>query len=250
MLKVRVIPTVLYNGSVMVKSIQFERHRNVGSPVNVVRVFNSREVDELVFLDITCTRNGHGPDLDVIGEIAAECFMPLTVGGGITTVEDITRVIRAGADKVSINSAARSRKNLITEGAIKFGSQAIVASIDAKATPNGYKVFDYLSGKANELSVTTWACELQQLGAGEILLNSVDNDGMMEGFDLELIAQVASAVTIPVIVCGGAGRLIDFAPALKQGASAISAASIFHFTQHTPMEVKREIKEAGFPARV
>ncbi|MBK9140869.1 MAG: imidazole glycerol phosphate synthase subunit HisF [Candidatus Melainabacteria bacterium] len=251
MLKSRVIPVVLYDGRVVVKSIGFDRHRNVGHPVNVARVYNAREVDELIFLDISATAEGRSPNFELLQDVADECFMPLTIGGGIKSLEDIRLSLLAGADKVCINSAVAVNPSLITSAASKFGSQCIVVGLDVLRSENGrYQIYRYWDRTIAPEDLFDVVRSLVELGAGEIYLNSVDNDGKMEGFDEELIARVCEAVSIPVIAAGGAGKLDDFASAIKCGASAVGAASIFHFTEATPLEVKRHMLKSGIATRL
>lgn len=250
MLKTRVIPVVLYNGSIVVKSINFKRTRNIGNPCNVVRVFNAREVDELVFLDISATKTDKAPDLSLISEIAGECFMPLAIGGGIKTLEQVGAVLKAGADKVCLNSVCFTNPELITQTALRFGNQSVIVCIDVVKENSDYYVFRYDLNQYLNLDPVNWALEVERLGAGEIFLCSVSREGEMDGFDLDLIKAVSSAVKIPVIASGGAGELDDFCRALKNGASAVSAASIFHFTECTPMEVKLHLNRAGYSARI
>lgn len=250
-MKARVIPVVLYNGQVVVKSIQYDKHRNIGHPVNVVRVYNAREVDELIFLDISATINNRLPNYELLRDIADECFMPLTVGGGIKSLDDVRHFLLAGADKVCLNSSAVSNPSLIRAASERFGNQCIVASIDVIKSTNGkYCVYNYVTQTSSELEPAAWARELETLGAGELFLNSVDNDGMMNGYDEDLIRLICESVSIPVIVAGGASCLDDFATAIKCGASAVGAASIFHFTEHTPIEAKRHMAQLGIATRL
>lgn len=251
MLKTRMIPTVLFKNGIVVKSKKFTEHRNIGSCINVVRVYNAREVDELVFLDITATKEDRKLPIAIVREVLDECFMPLTVGGGVKTVDDINMLLRIGADKVSINSEAVKRPEFISEAAKKFGAQCVVVSIDAKKKDGGYEVFTEGGSKPTGLDPVAWAKKCEELGAGEILINSIDNDGMMDGYDIELTKIVSDAVSIPVIACGGAGSLEDFVKAIKEGhASAVSASSIFLFTQTTPKNVKESMAEAGIDVRL
>jgi len=251
MLKSRVIPVVLYDGRVVVKSIGFERHRNVGHPVNVARVYNAREVDELIFLDIAATVEGRAPNFELLQDVADECFMPLTIGGGIKSLEDIRLSLLAGADKVCINSAAAANPSLVTSAASKFGSQCIVVGLDVLRSKEGrYQLYRHWDKSIALEDPFNLAKSLVDLGAGEIYLNSVDNDGKMEGFDEELISRVCESVSVPVIVAGGAGKLDDFIFAIKCGASAVGAASIFHFTEATPLEAKRHMLNAGIATRL
>ncbi len=241
---------MLYKDTTLVKGTSFDSWRRVGSAMQAVKVYNMREVDELVFLDISATREGRGPDLELIDGLADECFMPLTVGGGIRTVEDVRDVLRAGADKVAINTAATTDPDLVRRVADRFGSQCVVVSIDVRAANGSYEVFAASGTRPTGRAPVDFARELEALGAGEILLTSIDRDGTMTGYDLSLIEQVAAAVTIPVIASGGAGSYDDLAAGLRAHASAVAAASIFHFTEQTPLEAKRHLAVLGFPMRL
>jgi cyclase len=249
MLKVRIIPTLLFKDHGLVKGVGFDSWRRVGTALPAIKVYNTREVDELVFLDISANRENRSLDFTEVDRLADECFMPLTVGGGIRSTEDIKKALRAGADKVAINSAAIERPELIREGAYAFGAQCIVLSIDVRKTANGYRVFSHSGTHDTGLDAVEWAKRAESLGAGEILLTSIERDGTQEGYDLDLLRSVTAAVTIPVIAAGGAGCYEDMAKALKEGCSAVAAASMFHFTQQTPLEAKRYLAERGFPAR-
>ena len=251
MLKKRLIPTVLFKDYALVKSIQFSNLRMLGNPIQTVKVYNARNVDELVFLDVGAPIDNHHPIFSVISEISEECFMPLTVGGGIKTIDHIRKLLQIGADKVSLNTHAFTNPSLISQAANKFGRQAIVISIDAKKTkPHRYEVF-IKGGKQNtSKEITMWAKEVAELGAGEILLTSIDQDGKMNGFDTTLIQQVSKAVRIPIIASGGAGIPEHFISAIKYGADAVAAASIFHFTQHTPLSIKIAMHKKGIPVRL
>jgi cyclase len=231
MLRPRVIPILLLRGEGLVKGIQFKDYRYVGDPMNAIKIFNEKEVDELIFLDILATKENRIPRLDYIGKIADECYMPFGVGGGIKNVEEIRRILYAGAEKVSINTAAVENPALIKEAANQFGSQSVVVSIDVKKRWGGSNnVYTHAGSKQTKLEPVRWAVRAAELGAGEILLNSIDRDGMMQGYDLELIAQVASAVDVPVIACGGAGKVEDLGEAVyRGGASAVAAGSMFVF---------------------
>jgi cyclase len=252
MLKTRVIPTLLHKGLGLVKGESFDSWRRVGSAMQAVKVYNLRNVDELIFLDITATIENRMLDLETVDEIADECFVPLTVGGGLSSVEQVREAFRAGADKVSLGSAAVKNPSLITDVASSFGVQAVVVSIDVQTLDNGEQLVAIHSGnETTELNPITWAQECQRLGAGEILLTSVNRDGRMEGYDLELLKRITSAVSIPVICSGGAGQLSDFSKAvLEGGASAVAAASLFHFTELTPMEVKIHMAANQIPVRI
>ena len=251
MLKKRLIPTVLFKDYALVKSIQFANLRMLGNPIQTVKVYNARNVDELVFLDVGAPIDNHHPIFSVISEISEECFMPLTVGGGIKTIDHIRKLLQIGADKVSLNTHAFTNPSLISQAANKFGRQAIVISIDAKKTkPHRYEVF-IKGGKQNtSKEITMWAKEVAELGAGEILLTSIDQDGKMNGFDTTLIQQVSEAVRIPIIASGGAGIPEHFISAIKNGADAVAAASIFHFTQYTPLSIKIAMHKKGIPVRL
>jgi cyclase len=250
MLKHRVIPVVLLDGYSVLKTIQFSTRRNLGNPITVARIYNTRNVDELVLLDIDASKYGEKIDAFTIADVASECFMPLTVGGGLRTCEDISKVLAKGADKVILNTVILENPEFVREASHQFGAQCIVASVDVKKDENGeYRVFSH-SGKEFHKPLTEWVKELEQLGAGEILLNSVDNDGKMEGYDLDLIRVVSDNVSIPVIAVGGLKEPSDAVSAINNGASAVAAASVFHFTDITPNDLKREMKSAGLPVRI
>jgi len=252
MLKVRVMPTLLFKKFGLVKGVRFDSWRPIGSVMQAIKVYNMREVDELVFLDISATGEGRPPDFETVDEIADECFMPLTVGGGVRKIDDVGRLLQVGADKVAINTAAIQTPDLIRLVADKYGSQCVVASIDAKKLPNGqYDVFTHSGTRATGKDPVTIAREAEALGAGEILITSIDRDGTMTGYDIKLIRDVSDAVSIPVIISGGAGNYEHMASAIIQGkASAVAAASIFHFTQQTPLEAKRFLRERGINTRL
>ncbi|MEB3828472.1 glycosyl amidation-associated protein WbuZ [Phormidium sp. CCY1219] len=252
MLKIRVMPTLLFKNFGLVKSVQFDSWRRIGSVMQAVKVYNLREVDELVFLDITATPDGHPPDFETVDEIADECFMPLTVGGGVRSVADVRRLLQVGADKVAINTAVVENPELIQAAAQQFGSQCVVISIDVKQHSNGtYEVFTHAGTQPTGKDPVRWAKEVESLGAGEILLTSIDRDGMMTGYEVELTKQVSHAVSIPVIASGGAGSYEDMASVLKEGgSSAVAAASIFHYTQQTPLEAKHFLKSQELNVRL
>jgi len=235
MLKVRIIPTLLMREINLVKGPSFDSWRAVGSPMQSMKVFNRRDVDELVLLDIAATPSGRAPDLDMIATLAQECFVPLTVGGGISSLEDIRRLLSVGADKVSINTAAFRAPELVTEAAERFGAQCVVAAIDYRTDQAGHReCFSHCGQVATGRDPVAWAQELERLGAGEIQLTSIERDGLMQGYDLATIEEVAAAVSIPVIASGGSGSYADLEAAIKVGASAVSAASLYLFTQATP----------------
>lgn len=252
MLKHRVMPLVLLTGYNVVKSISFSTYRILGNPITICRIYESRGVDELVLLDIRATLEGRDPSLDVIRDISGECFMPLTIGGGITKVEQVRKILRAGADKVAVNSAAIENPELIADIAGEFGSQCCVVSIDAKHTEAGhYGVYTHGGKQPTGKSPVDWAREVEALGAGEILLNSIDRDGAMQGYDIELLKSVADAVSIPVVAAGGGGEPKHFTQVFQDAhVSAVAAASIFHFTSFTPMEVKQQLALSGIPVRI
>ena len=252
MLKVRVMPTLLFKDMGLVKGIRFDSWRRVGSVMQSVKVYNLREVDELVFLDISATAEDRSPDFDTVDEIADECFMPLTVGGGLKTVEQARRLLQVGADKIALNTAAIETPALIRDLADELGSQCVVVSIDVKRQGKGvYGVFTHSGTRATEKDPVKWAKELEALGAGEILLTSIDRDGTMDGFDLEITRKVSESVSLPVIASGGAGNYEHMASVLTEGkASAVAAASIFHFTQQTPLEAKHFLWERGIKVRI
>ncbi|MBP0001028.1 MAG: imidazole glycerol phosphate synthase subunit HisF [Cyanobacteria bacterium SID2] len=252
MLKIRIMPTLLFKDFGLVKSVRFDSWRRIGSVMQAVKVYNLREVDELVFLDISATPDDRPPDFETVDEIADECFMPLTVGGGVRSVADVRRLLEVGADKVAINTAAVENPELIRLAAQQFGSQCVVVSIDAKQQSNGtYEVLAWAGTQPTGKDPVMWAKEVESLGAGEILLTSIDRDGTMSGYDLDLTQQVTGAVSIPVIASGGAGSYEDMTSVLQAGkASAVAAASIFHFTEQTPLEAKRFLKSRGLNVRL
>jgi imidazole glycerol-phosphate synthase subunit HisF len=250
MLKVRVIPTLLWKDFGLVKGVGFDSWRRVGPVLPAIKVYNSREVDELILVDIMASREGNRPDHDSLSDFADECFVPLTVGGGITNLAQIVFLLHAGADKVSLNSVLFDNPHLVDDAAYQFGVQCIVASIDVYRLEDRFTCFSHSGTRNSQYEPVAWARELADRGAGEILLTSVDRDGTMQGYDLELIEKVTSAVKIPVIVSGGAGNYQHMIDAVKQaGASAVAAASIFHFTEQTPSGAKAAMKAAGIPVR-
>jgi len=250
MLKVRVIPTLLWKDYGLVKGAGFDSWRRVGPVLPAIKVYNSREVDELVLVDITATVQNQEPDAETIADFSDDCFVPFTVGGGISTLPQIVALLHAGADKVSINSAAFSTPELIDQAANRFGAQCIVASIDARRVDSGWVCCSHSGSRATARTPVEWARELVSRGAGEILLTSVDRDGTMTGYDLALVEAVASAVDVPVIASGGAGSYEHMVAAVKDaGASAVAAASIFHFTEQTPAGAKQALEAAGIPVR-
>lgn len=231
MKRVRVIPVLLIQKGGLVKSVKFKHHKYVGDPINAVKIFNDKEVDEIIILDISATTEKRGPNLEQIKEMTSEAFMPLGYGGGITTLKEIELLIAAGVEKVIINSAAVANPKLISEAAKYTGSQSIVVSMDIKKNIWGkYKVYVKSGTENTNLDPVDYAKQCEHNGAGEIFLNSIDKDGTYEGYDLALLQKISFAVTIPVIACGGAGSVNDFSEAIKKGhASAVAAGSFFVF---------------------
>ena len=252
MLKVRVMPTLLYKNTTLVKGKKYDSWRRVGSLMQAIKVYNLRQVDELIFLDITATKESRRPDFELVDDFADDCFMPLTVGGGIRDIEDVRQLLAVGADKVSISTSAVYHPDLISEIAREFGAQCIVVSIDVKINSEGkYEVYTHSGTRPTGKDPISFAKEVENKNAGEILLNSIDRDGTMEGYDLNLIKKVNDSVSIPVIASGGAGSYEDMRKALQEAnASAVAAASIFHFTQQTPIEAKKYLKEFDINVRI
>jgi cyclase len=253
MLKVRVIPCLDVKDGRVVKGVNFVQLRDAGDPVEQAAAYDAAGADELMFLDITASHEGRGAILDVVARTAEVCFMPVGVGGGVRKVEDARALLRAGADKTTINTAAVEDPELITRCADAFGSQAVVAAIDARARPdgNGWEVFTYGGRKATGLDAVRWAVDVVGRGAGEILLTSMDRDGAKTGYDTALLRAVSSAVGVPVIASGGAGTSADLIAAVQDGgADAVLAASIFHFGEISVGEAKRAMADAGLPMRL
>lgn len=251
MLAKRIIPCLDVRDGKVVKGVNFVGIKEVGDPVECAIEYDRQGADEICFLDITATHEGRSTMIDVVRNTAKHVFVPLTVGGGIRTVEDFREILRAGADKISVNSAAVRNPELIREAAQIFGSQCVVAAIDAKRKPEGGFTVVVNGGRIDTgLDAVKWARKCQKLGAGEILLTSMDTDGCRDGFDLELTNAVCEAVTIPVIASGGCGKLEHFSEVFeKSGADAALAASLFHFRELTVFEVKKHLREKGIPAR-
>ena len=251
MLKVRIIPCLDVAEGRVVKGVNFVDLVDAGDPVEQAQVYDSAGADELCFLDITASHENRDTILDVVARTAEKCFMPLTVGGGVRTTEDIRKLLLAGADKVSINTAAVYNPDFVREAAEKFGTQCIVVAIDAKATgPDTFEIFTHGGRKPTGIDAVAWAQKMEQLGAGEILLTSMDRDGTKQGFNLPLTRAVADAVGIPVIASGGVGELQDLVDGVAEGhASAVLAASIFHFGTYTVAQAKAHMKAAGVAVR-
>ena len=254
-LAVRVIPCLDVDAGRVVKGINFQDLRDAGDPVELAKVYDAEGADELTFLDISASHEGRATTMEIVSATAEQVFIPLTVGGGVGSVEDVDRLLRAGADKVAVNTAAIRRPELIAEIADRFGNQVLVLSVDARraagdvATDSGFEVTTHGGRKSAGLDAVGWARRAAELGAGEILLNAMDADGTQDGFDLELIRLVRSEVSIPVIASGGAGAVEHFPPAVEAGADAVLAATVFHFGTLRIADVKQSLASAGYPVR-
>ena len=249
MLKHRVIPCVLLKDWQLVKSINFSSYRTIGHPTSTARIYNARDVDELIVLDIDASINGEEINTEIITDIADECFMPLTIGGGINSIEDIYTVLKAGADKISINTKALEDLDFIRKSSSIFGSQCITCSIDVKKINNKFKVYNNKKGVL-DIDPIKLALQYQEYGAGEILLTSVDKEGSTEGYDIDLIKFFKDKLVIPIIINGGMGKPIHAVEAIQNGADAVAAAYIFHFTQYTPNCVKKELNFRSIKVRM
>ncbi len=255
-LAVRVIPCLDVDDGRVVKGVNFVNLRDAGDPVELAKAYGAAGADELVFLDITASSSDRSTMYDVVRRTAEQVFIPLTVGGGVRTADDFDRLLRAGADKVGVNTAAIARPQLLSEAAERFGAQCVVLSVDARrcppgtATGSGFEVTTHGGRLGTGIDAVSWAVRATELGAGEILLNSMDRDGTTDGDDTEMIAVGRAAVTVPVIASGGAGALAHFAPAVAAGADAVLAASVFHFGTLRIAEVKTALAAAGFPVRM
>ncbi len=255
-LAVRVIPCLDVDAGRVVKGVNFENLRDAGDPVELAAAYDAQGADELTFLDVTASTGDRGTMIDVVTRTAEQIFIPLTVGGGVRTVEDVDRLLRAGADKVSVNTAAIADPEILREMSERFGSQCIVLSVDARLvpegndpTPSGWEVTTHGGKRSTGIDAVEWAVRGAELGVGEILLNSMDADGTKAGFDLPMIAAVRAAVTVPIIASGGAGAVADFAPAVRTGADAVLAASVFHFGDLTITQVKDAMRGEGIVVR-
>jgi len=254
-LAVRVIPCLDVDAGRVVKGINFQDLRDAGDPVELAKVYDAEGADELTFLDISASHEGRATTMEIVSATAEQVFIPLTVGGGVGSVEDVDRLLRAGADKVAVNTAAINRPDLIAEIADRFGNQVLVLSVDARratgevATDSGFEVTTHGGRRSAGLDAVAWARLAAELGAGEILLNAMDADGTQDGFDLELIRLVRSEVSIPVIASGGAGAVQHFPPAVEAGADAVLAATVFHFGTLRIGDVKQALASAGHPVR-
>ena len=255
-LAVRVIPCLDVDGGRVVKGVNFTELRDAGDPVELARLYDAEGADELTFLDISASHEGRATTMEVVSRCAEEVFIPLTVGGGVGSVEDVDRLLRAGADKIAVNTAAIHRPELVAEIADRFGNQVLVLSVDARRTrpdqqrtDSGFEVTTHGGRKSAGLDAIEWAVRAAELGAGEILLNAMDADGTTDGFDLELIRAVRREVSIPVIASGGAGAVEHFPPAVEAGADAVLAATVFHFGTLSIGDVKAGLSTAGHPVR-
>ncbi|WP_216903293.1 imidazole glycerol phosphate synthase subunit HisF [Nocardia alni] len=255
-LAVRVIPCLDVDAGRVVKGVNFENLRDAGDPVELAAAYDAQGADELTFLDVTASSGDRGTMIDVVTRTAEQIFIPLTVGGGVRTVDDVDRLLRAGADKVSVNTAAIANPDVLRAMSERFGSQCIVLSVDARTvpdgvapTPSGWEVTTHGGKRGTGIDAIEWAVRGQELGVGEILLNSMDADGTKAGFDLPMLRAVRAAVTVPVIASGGAGRVEDFAPAVHAGADAVLAASVFHFGDLTIGQVKDAMRGEGIVIR-
>ena len=249
MLKLRVIPCLDVKDGRVVKGVNFVSLRDAGDPEEQAAVYDAAGADELTFLDITASHENRDTILDVVDRTAARVFLPLTVGGGIRSVDDMRRLLLAGADKCSINSAAVARPELVREAATKFGSQCVVVAVDAKRTDDGWHVFTHGGRRDTGMDAVEWCRQVVSLGAGEILLTSMDRDGTGRGFDLELLRAVCGAVRVPVVASGGVGTLEHFVEGARAGATGLLAASVFHFGTFTIAQVKDALGDAGLPVR-
>jgi cyclase len=250
---VRVIPCLDVDGGRVVKGVNFVSLRDAGDPVELAAAYDAEGADELVFLDITASSDERETMYDVLGRTADQVFIPLTVGGGVRTAADVDKLLRAGADKVAVNTAAIARPGLLSELSARFGSQCVVVSVDARRAPgqdSGFEVTTHGGRRGTGLDAVAWAARAAEFGAGEILLTSMDTDGTKAGFDLPLISAVRAVVNVPVVASGGAGQAADFAPAVAAGADAVLAASLFHFGELRISAVKESLRDAGYPVRL
>ncbi|WP_281322681.1 imidazole glycerol phosphate synthase subunit HisF [Flavobacterium aestivum] len=248
MLKIRIIPILTFNGFGLVKTKKFANPRMVGNPVQAARVYNSRGVDELVFIDIFASSQKRKINLKLVADVIKECYMPVAIGGGIETIDDINSLLKIGADKVIIKTKALLDTNFIDEAVAFFGSQCISIAIDAYATNEGYKIFNKLN---IDISLEDFMNQMISCKVGEFVIMSVDNDGMMNGFDIELIKSVSRLTNIPIIAVGGGGTMEHYNELFSQtDIQAVGSASIFHFTQFTPLDIKNELKNINIPVRI
>ncbi len=251
MLKKRLIPKLLLKEGRTVKGVSFEGLRDVGNPVTNARIYNAQGADELIFLDITASQEKRSLLYDIIAQTAEECFMPFTAGGGVRSLDDVRKLLLAGADKVSVNTAAVENPGFMREAANRFGRQCMVGAVDFKREDGVCRIFTHGGRAQADMDPLSWCLQLEDLGVGEILLTSIDRDGTNRGFDIELTRQIADAVNIPVIASGGAGTLADLAEGFKTGhASALAVGSLFHFTDQSPIKCQFYLKGEGVDVRV
>ena len=252
MLKLRVIPTLLYKGFTLVKGERFDGARVVGSPMQAVQVYNLRNVDELCFFDLDATGEGRGPNLELIDELADRCFMPLTVGGGVRSIDDVANLLKVGADKVAVNSVLFDDPTMLGEASNRFGAQCMVAVIDTRTNERGETtVWSHNATIDTGLEPARFAKEVEALGAGELIVQSADHDGMMNGYDIGTVAAIRANVSIPVVASGGAGTFDHMVDVVQHGgADAVCAAAMFHFTEQTPMEAKQFLDAHGIRTRL
>jgi len=250
MLAVRVIPTLLWKDVGLVKGVKFDSWRRIGSIIPAVKVYNARNVDELILLDISATDEKRKIDYEMLRKITDECFFPITVGGGVRTLDDIQMLLKNGADKVALNTICYEDPDFVKKASIKFGKQCIVASIDVKSRHYYYHCYSHSGKKDAGIGAYAHAIGMEDAGVGEILITSIDKDGTMNGYDQRLIFGISSMVKIPMIASGGCDGYQDMHGAIKSGASAVAAASIFHFTEATPLEAAKYLAEQGVPVRL
>jgi len=252
MLKKRLVATLLIRDGLIVQSIGFKRFLPIGHPKFPIEFVVKWDVDEIVLLDISATKNKRKPDIDFLKFLSKSCFVPLTIGGGVTSVDDVRDIVRAGADKVAINSIALTRPKIITEIANKFGTQCVVVSIDFKRENDStYQVYSHSGTKPTGLTPEQWAYRSESLGAGEIFLNSIDRDGSKLGYDNELISKVSDSISIPIVACGGVGDYSHFSEGIKEGkASAVAAGNIFHYIEHSTILAKMHLLQSGIDIRL
>ncbi|MCK5229809.1 MAG: imidazole glycerol phosphate synthase subunit HisF [Desulfobulbaceae bacterium] len=252
MLKKRLIPKLLLKEGRTVKGVRFKDLRDVGNPITNARIYNAQGADELIFLDITASQEKRDILYDIISKTSEECFMPFTAGGGVRTLEDIRLLLRAGADKVSVNSAAVERPEFIRQAADRFGRQCVVGAVDYGLSYDGqYRVYTHGGKNEADFDPVSWCLKLQEMGVGELLLTSIDRDGTREGFDLKMTRKIADTVGVPVIASGGAGTLVDLAEGFVEGhAAALAVGSLFHFTDQSPIKAQFYLKGEGVDVRV
>jgi len=251
MLKYRIIPCLDVKDGRVVKGVNFENLTDAGDPVSQAQFYYQAGADELCFLDINASKENRSTMFEMVKKVAEKCFIPFTVGGGVSKIEDFSTLLKCGADKISINSSAIENPQLIRDASKKFGAQCVVVAIDVKKNSSGnYEVFTRGGSKATGLDAINWAIEAQKLGAGEILLTSMDRDGTKSGYDLDLLQKISSVTNIPLIASGGVGTLEHLAEGLKSGASAVLAASIFHFKTHSIQEAKEYLKSQNLAVRI